>query len=148
MTYWADENYDMPTDIDAQSWEHGESGHSQTGINELDSIVGKGHGFNTVKPLKLFKKIIHLWCPPNGLILDAYAGSGTTGHAVLELNTEVEGSNRRFILIEQGAPEKGDKYAKTLTFERLRRAVTGERPDANNNLQGAIPICPPSFRNL
>ncbi len=141
MTYWADENYDMPTDIDAQSWEHGESGHSQTGINELDSIVGKGHGFNTVKPLKLFKKIIHLWCPPNGLILDAYAGSGTTGHAVLELNTEVEGSNRRFILIEQGAPEKGDKYAKTLTFERLRRAVTGERPDANNNLQvSATPL--------
>lgn len=141
MTYWADEDFGLPDEIDAQSWEHGESGHSQTGINELDQIIGKGHGFETVKPLKLFKKIIQLWCPPDGLILDAYAGSGTTGHAVLEMNNEVEGSNRRFILIEQGAPEKGDKYAKTLTFERLRRAVTGERPDANGNLQiSAAPL--------
>ncbi len=141
LTYWADEDYDTPLVLGSQSWEHGESGHSQTGINELDQIMGKGHGFETVKPLKLFKKIIHLWCPPNGLVLDAYAGSGTTGHAVLELNAEVEGSDRQFILIEQGAPEKGDKYAKTLTFERLRRAVTGERPDANGNLKvSATPL--------
>ena len=141
MTYWADEDFGLPDEIDAQSWEYGESGHSQTGINELDQIMGKGHGFETVKPLKLFKKIIHLWCPPNGLVLDAYAGSGTTGHAVLELNAEVEGSDRQFILIEQGAPEKGDKYAKTLTFERLRRAVTGERPDGGGNLKvSATPL--------
>ena len=141
MTYWANEDYFEPFILGAESWNHEESGHSQTGINELDAIVGKGHGFETVKPLKLFKKIIHLWCPPNGLVLDAYAGSGTTGHAVLELNNEVEGSNRQFILVEQGAPEKGDKYAKTLTFERLRRAVSGERPDANGNLRvSAAPL--------
>jgi len=128
LTYWADEDYDEILEIGTQSWNHKESGHSQSGINELDAIVGKGHCFDTVKPLKLFKKIIQLWCPPNGLVLDPYAGSGTTGHAVLELNYEAE-TNRRFILIEQGSPERGDKYARSLTQERIKRAITGERPD-------------------
>lgn len=130
LTYWAADEYDEILEIGSQSWEHQESGHSQSGINELNAIVGKGHGFDTVKPLKLIKKIIQLWCPPNGLVLDPYAGSGTTGHAVLELNNEAA-TNRRFILIEQGSPERGDKYARSLTQERLRRAITGERTDAN-----------------
>src|SRR5262249_15954024 len=73
------------------------------------------------------KKIIQLWCPPDGIVLDPYAGSGTTGHAILDLNHESD-SNRRFILIEQGAPENGDKYARTLTWRRLHNAITGQRP--------------------
>lgn len=133
LTYWADEEYEEILEIGSQSWNHEESGHSQAGINELDAIVGKGHGFDTVKPLKLFKKIIQLWCPAKGLVLDPYAGSGTTGHAILELNYET-GTNRRFILIEQGSPERGDKYARSLTQERLRRAVMGERPIANGRV--------------
>jgi len=135
LTYWADEEYAELLDFGSQSWDHEESGHSQTGINELNTIMGKGHNFDTVKPLKLFMKIIQLWCPPDGLILDPYAGSGTTGHAALQLNYEA-GTNRRFILIEQGSPERGDKYARSLTQERLRRAITGERPDAQGNLRG------------
>ncbi|MBF0556179.1 MAG: site-specific DNA-methyltransferase [Nitrospirae bacterium] len=134
LTYWADDDYDEPIVLGAQSWEHGESGHSQTGINELDAIIGRGHGFTTVKPLKLIKKIIQLWCPPNGLVLDPYAGSGTTGHAVLELNAET-GAARRFIMIEQGAPERGDKYARSLTQKRLCNAITGERPTAYGKLK-------------
>jgi adenine-specific DNA-methyltransferase len=126
LTYWADEDYDIPIVLGAQSWNHSESGHSKAGVDELDGIIGKGHGFQTVKPLKLIKKITHLWCPPSGIVLDPFAGSGTTGHAVLELNAET-GSERRFILIEQGRPERGDAYAKTLTRERIRRAITGER---------------------
>lgn len=133
MTYWATEEYEEPAVLGNQSWNHEESGHSQAGINELDAILGKGHGFQTVKPLKLISKIIQLWCPPKGLVLDPYAGSGTTGHAVLALNKET-GTARRFILIEQGRPDNGDKYARSLTYERLRRAVTGDRPDANGNL--------------
>lgn len=129
LTYWAEDDYDAPLVLGSQSWEHSESGHSQAGINELDGVIGRGHGFTTVKPLKLMKKIIQLWCPPGGLVMDPYAGSGTTGHAVLELNAEA-GATRRFIMIEQGAPERGDKYARCLTQERLRRCITGERPDA------------------
>lgn len=124
LTYWADEDYDVPLNLESQSWDHAESGHSKAGIDELDAVVGKGHNFTTVKPLKLIKKIIQLWCRPNGIVLDPFAGSGTTGHAVLDLNREV-GADRRFILIEQGNTEKGDPYARTLTAERLRRAITG-----------------------
>lgn len=148
MTFWANEDYDAPFELDSQSWLHTESGHSQTGINELNTIMGKGHKFQTVKPLKLFKKIIQLWCPPDGLVLDAYAGSGTTGHAVLELNHEIEESNRRFILIEQGSPENGDKYAKTLTQERLRRAILGLRPTKQGGLEQTADPLGGGFRYL
>lgn len=54
-----------------------------------------------------------------------FAGSGTTAHAVLDLNAETE-SDRRFILIEQGRPERGDSYARSLTADRLSRVVTGK----------------------
>lgn len=140
LTYWADEEYDTPLEIGAQSWDHEESGHSQTGINELNAVVGKGHNFDTVKPLLLFKKIIQIWCRPNGLVLDPYAGSGTTAHAVLELNHDTE-AQRRFILIEQGRPDTGDKYARTLTWERIKRAITGERPNRSGGLsKSATPL--------
>lgn len=125
MTYWADDEYNEILDIECQSWDHEDSGHSQAGIKELDAVVGKGHNFKTVKPLKLIKKIIQLWCRPNGVVLDPFAGSGTTGHAVVELNKESD-ANRRFILIEQGNTEKGDHYAKTLTADRVHRVITGD----------------------
>lgn len=125
MTYWADEDYENPEEIGCQSWDHEESGHSQTGINELDAVVGKGHEFKTVKPLRLFKKIMQIWCRSDGIVLDPFAGSGTTGHALLELNKET-GTKRRFILIEQGNTDKGDHYAKTLTADRVRRVISGE----------------------
>lgn len=125
MTYWANEDYDVPLDIGSQSWNHDESGHSQAGLNELSAVVGKGHEFKTVKPLRLIKKIIQIWCRPDGIVLDPFAGSGTTAHAVLELNEEAA-TKRRFILIEQGNTEKGDHYARSLTAERVRRVITGE----------------------
>jgi adenine-specific DNA-methyltransferase len=124
-TYWSDDDYETPLGLGSSSWDHNESGHSQAGVNELTAVVGKGHNFKTVKPLRLIKKIIQIWCPPKGIVLDPFAGSGTTGHAVLELNKE-SGANRRFILIEQGNTDKGDHYAKTLTAERLKRVITGD----------------------
>jgi adenine-specific DNA-methyltransferase len=138
LSYWADEDYSSPLEIGPQSWDHEESGHSQSGINELNTMVGKGHGFDTVKPLKLIKKIIQIWCSAGGVVMDPYAGSGTTGHAVLELNKE-SGADRRFILIEQGRPDNGDKYARTLTWQRLKNAITGDRPTSN----GMEPLAEP-----
>ena len=63
--------------------------------------------------------------------MDPYAGSGTTGHAVVALNAETD-AERRFILIEQGAPDNGDKYARTLTWKRLRNVITGERSNGEH----------------
>ena len=125
MTYWADDEHEFPEVLGSVSWEHAQSGHSQTGVDELSAIVGRDHGFRTVKPLRLIEKLIQIWCPPNGTVLDPFAGSGTTGHAVLALN-ETTGSDRRFLLIEQGRPENGDSYAKTLTADRLSRVISGK----------------------
>lgn len=143
-TFWADDDYDQPFEMGSTSWEHAESGHSQAGVNELSAIVGKGHGFETVKPMRLFKKIIQIWCPPKGIVLDPFAGSGTTGHAVLELNEEAA-ANRRFVLIEQGRPEKGDPYARSLTAKRLEHAISGKRVVDGEVTVAAKPL-PSGFR--
>ena len=128
-TYWAADDIDIPDPaiavVDAVSWPHQDAGYSQQGVKELTDIVGPGHEFKTVKPLKLFRKIAQIWCPLNGVVLDPFAGSGTTGHMLLDMN-EKDGGARRFILIEQGRPERGDSYAQTLTAERLRRVCSGD----------------------
>lgn len=129
ITYWSDIDLTSEViadmDLGTTSWDYSESGRSADGVSELTAVVGQGHGFTTVKPLKLIKKIIQLWCRPDGIVMDPFAGSGTTGHAVLDLNKETD-SSRRFILIEQGNTEKGDRYAKTLTAERIKRVISGK----------------------
>lgn len=132
VTYWADEDLSPDVVLDSTSWDYAESGRSADGVHELTAVVGAGHGFTTVKPLKLFSKIIQLWCRPDGIVLDAFAGSGTTGHAVLELNQETD-AKRHFILIEQGNTEKGDHYACSLTAERVRRVITGDWASGKRN---------------
>lgn len=127
MTFFTEEDYKDVLEIGSQSWEYEQSGHSQDGSRLLKAIMG---GINrdrdsTPKPLMLIKKIIHLWCPLNGIVLDPFAGSGTTAHAVLELNQETD-SSRKFILIEPGNPEENDYFARTLTAERVRRTITGD----------------------
>lgn len=123
-TYWAADELDEAAELGPLSWPAGASGTSEAGNRELSAIVGADHGYETVKPLKLFEKIIQIWAPPDGVVLDCFGGSGTTGHAVLSLNRKQD-AGRRFILIEQGRPERGDSYARTLTTQRLQRAITG-----------------------
>jgi adenine-specific DNA-methyltransferase len=128
-TFWAnddltDEEF-APDDLGSTSWAYQESGRSSDGAAELTAIVGEDHEFETVKPIKLFTKLLAIWCPPEGLVLDPFAGSGTTGHAVLAANAADE-TARRFILVEQGRPEKGDSYARSLTSDRLRRVIEGD----------------------
>lgn len=144
-TYWADDDYEDPLALGSTSWGHRESGHSQIGIRELDALVGRGHGFETVKPLKLFKKITQIWCRPGGMVLDAFAGSGTTAHAVLALNSE-SGAARRFVLIEQGRPNKRDDYARTLTAVRVTRAISGERVAKDGSVAVSADPLPGGFR--
>ena len=63
----------------------------------------------------------------------------------MELNAEV-GSKRRFVLIEQGRPERGDKYARTLTKVRIERAITGTRVQRNGVVAKSAPPLPGGFR--
>ena len=85
----------------------------------LQSIFNGQSPFETPKPLGLLKKIITYSLPNNGLILDSFAGSGTTAHAVLEAN-KLDGGNRKFILIEME-----EDIAKPVTAERVRRVIDG-----------------------
>lgn len=110
------------------AWTHKVSGLSQTGTREIVMRIGHENKLDGIKPLKLFTKILQLWCPPNGLVLDPFAGSGTTAEAVLQLNQETQ-INRNFILIEQGNPKNGDTFAKTLLYPRLKAAITGKWAD-------------------
>ncbi len=133
--YWANDDYDLPEVLGSTSWAHQEAGHSQQATDELTAVVGPGHDFATAKPTKLISKIIQLWCPPTGLVLDPFAGSGTTGHAVLSLNAE-SGASRRFTLIEQGRPERGDPYARSLLAARLRRVIDGQWASGHREATG------------
>ena len=75
--------------------------------------------FTYPKPSKLVKILIEKTCPSkNSIILDSFAGSGTTAHAVLDLNKE-DGGHRKFILVEC------EDYADKITAERVRRAIKG-----------------------
>ena len=74
--------------------------------------------FDFPKSVDLIKQCLRMACPKDGLILDSFAGSGTTGHAALMLNAE-DGGRRRFILIEM------NQYADMTTGERIRRVANG-----------------------
>lgn len=92
-------------------------GRTEDGTKLLQEIFGEVV-FPYPKPLGLAAHIINQFAPPGALILDSFAGSGTTAHAVLAANAR-DGGNRRFILVE------GEDYADTLTAERVRRVING-----------------------
>jgi adenine-specific DNA-methyltransferase len=75
-------------------------------------------GLHAPKPVGLVERIVEISTARDSLILDSFAGSGTTAHAVLKANAKDRG-NRKFILVE------GEDYADTLTAERVRRAIKG-----------------------
>ncbi|MBE0470869.1 MAG: site-specific DNA-methyltransferase [Methyloprofundus sp.] len=118
-------------------WRYEEVGHNHEANNELKELIMDGV-FNNPKPSRLVKQTLLLATEKNDLVLDFFAGSGTTGQAVMDLNAE-DGGNRKFILVqlpEEIDPKKQkDAYEfviKTLgkkeatifeiTAERLRRA--------------------------
>lgn len=74
--------------------------------------------FNTPKPPKLIEKILQIATDKDSLILDSFAGSGTTAEAILELNKQ-DGGNRKFILVEM------EDYADDITAERVKRVIDG-----------------------
>ena len=106
----------------------------QSAVHVINNILGKGE-FKNPKDHEMLAELFNLvtWRNPNALILDAYAGSGTTGHAVLEMNAE-DGGHRRFILIESGDPTAKGKvnrecYTTNITAERIRRVIHGQWAD-------------------
>lgn len=97
---------------------HETAGSNRTSKVEINSIL-HDRLFDTPKPTKLLKQILPMVCDNGDLILDSFAGSGTTGHAVLDLNKQDDG-NRKFILVEMD-----EQIASDITAERLKRVING-----------------------
>ena len=120
-------------------WPHEQVGHNQEAKREIMQIFNKKDGiFQTPKPVRLLSRVLKIAAKSDSVILDSFAGSGTTAHAVQALNAE-DGGNRKFILVET------EDYADTITAERVRRVIKGV-PNAKdealkNGLGGSFTYC-------
>jgi adenine-specific DNA-methyltransferase len=100
-------------------WTYKEVGHTQDAKKDIKNIFFDSDlPFETPKAIKFIERIIDLGTKRDSIILDSFAGSGTTAHAVLNLNKQ-DGGNRRFILIEM------EGYAESITAERVKRVING-----------------------
>ncbi|MCQ2673837.1 site-specific DNA-methyltransferase [Helicobacter pylori] len=118
-------------------WKYTEVGHTQDAKREIKEIFDGQALFDTPKPKALLKRILEISTQENDIILDFFAGSGTTAHAVMELNAQDKG-NREFILVQIDEEIKEDKSAydfcknvlksakpviSDITIERVKRAA-------------------------
>jgi adenine-specific DNA-methyltransferase len=99
-------------------WTNAEVGGNQESKKEVMRILGSDKPFDYPKPVRLLSRILAIATEKSSLILDSFAGSGTTAHAALEANAKDDGS-RKFILVE------GEDYADAITAERVRRVIKG-----------------------
>ncbi|MBP5503316.1 MAG: site-specific DNA-methyltransferase [Bacteroidales bacterium] len=129
-------------------WKYSEVGHSQDATKILLSIFGGEAKFQYPKSVPLISRLVSLYSKPDSIILDFFSGSGTTGHAVLDLNRSEakEGDllnekspegNRIFILCQLN--EKTDTtpngIAYDVTSKRLKRIMTGECYDGSKDFE-------------
>ncbi len=98
-------------------WLYDEVGSNDDAKREIKRLFDKVT-FDTPKPPSLIERILQISTNKNSIILDSFAGSGTTAHAVLNLNKK-DGGNRKFICIEM------EDYAETITAERVKRVIKG-----------------------
>ena len=103
-------------------WLFNDVGHTDEAKKELKSIFNGMVPIETPKPSRLLERVIFIASDPDSIILDSFAGSGTTAHAVLNMN-KADGGNRKFILVEMM------DYAESLTAERVKRVIDGYGED-------------------
>lgn len=124
-------------------WMHTEVGNTQEAKKELLAFVEFAESesvFVTPKPLRLLKRILQVATGPDDIVMDSFAGSGTTGHAVLEANKEDNG-NRRFVLVEME-----EQICKNVTAPRLTKAVLGGSQTKTNGGTSELPALGGGFR--
>lgn len=109
------------------------------GAYELrDIFPDRKKAFDNPKPSQLISQLLSFTAKPGSIVLDSFAGSGTTAQAVLALNRQ-DGGGRRFVLVE------GEDYAQDLTAERVRRVIRGVEtavdPEIKEGFGGAFTYC-------
>ncbi len=115
-------------------WSHrSDTGTAESAKENLEQILGQDDIFSTVKPTDLIKQILLFSTHKNSVTLDFFAGSGTTGQAVLELNAE-DGGNRQFILCTNNE----NQIAEEVTYPRIKTVITGTRPDGSSYSDGIL----------
>ena len=119
-------------------WTHEEVGHTDEARKEIQSIFGTQSAFDTPKPVRLMERILQIATNPGDIVLDFFAGSGTTGHAVLKKNLE-DGGDRRFILVSSteatlDSPEKN--LCRDICAERIRRVIEGQTTVKGAEVEG------------
>ena len=112
---YADEQTERPPET---IWYNNDVGSNRTSMAQIKAIFSDGKSFDTPKPIKLIERMIEISCEKDSIILDSFAGSGTTAHAVLNMN-KADGGNRKFILVEMM------DYADSITAERVKRVIDG-----------------------
>lgn len=122
-------------------WKYSDVGHSQDATKEVKELFDGASFFDYPKPTKLIKKLAELCTTNDDIILDFFSGSGTTAHAVAELNAE-DGGNRKWICVQ--LPELTDEKSEAfkagyrtiadIACERIRRASAKIRADHADKL--------------
>lgn len=113
-TYLENVGGKLPTNF----WPFSETGHTDEAKKEMLAIFNGKATFDTPKPRRLLEYVLTIAGNQDTLILDSFAGSGTTAHAVLNMN-KADGGNRKFILVEMM------DYADSITSERVKRVIDG-----------------------
>lgn len=138
LIYFGKDGNAMPSrmqfleDIDGMTpwtwWPHEEVGHTDEARKEIQDIFGTQTAFDTPKPTRLMERVLQICAPEkDALVLDFFAGSGTTAHALLKMNKE-DGGRRRFVLVSsreatQENPEKN--LCRDVCAVRIRKAIEG-----------------------
>lgn len=106
-------------------WSHEEFGHNQGANDQMTALFGVKNIFDNPKPFELIRGLIQISnAKKDDIILDFFAGSGSTAQAVLEINKE-DAANRKFILIQLPEPVDNNNFSTIadITKERIRRAI-------------------------
>ncbi len=108
-------------------WYRTEVGDTQEGTRDLKSVFGKAGMFTNPKPIRLINRILDIASKNNSIVLDFFAGSGTTGHALLKYNAEHADSKRQFILCTNNEND----ICRNVTYERIKRVIANEGYNAS-----------------
>lgn len=112
-------------------WPYSEAGQTDEAKKELIRLFGGRAPFDTPKPTRLIKRVLEIGADKGALVLDFFAGSGTTGQAVTELNA-ADGGKRRCIL----CTDNERNICSDITYPRWRTVITGRRGDGSEYSDG------------
>jgi adenine-specific DNA-methyltransferase len=122
-------------------WPSEEVGHTDEARKEIREIFGSQTVYDTPKPTRLLRRIVEIGATSDGIVMDFFAGSGTTGQAVLECNKE-DGGSRKFVLVQLPEPTGRDDYPTIaeIAKERIRhtgrKLTTGDAGELNSQQGG------------